>query len=276
MIKKTLCSFIAIFLLALPLVGCGSGSAEKQGIYESAIKAMDEYEYSEAMDLLNQIPDYKDVQEKIIEAQNGKKRQEIYEKAIKAIDDYKYSEALDLLNQIPDYKDAQEKIKKAQNGKLQQETYDKAIRAMEDYKYSEALNLLNQIPNYKGTTERIKEAKEGVVQEKFATYIFNFTKDGGFFNPSAVRVLSASYGNDKDVYSEMLGADGILYLKIQGTNKLGGTLSKEFVILIGGSNDGKSYSNDELGRNYNITDEKVDVPLINKMLKNYWQDYGIE
>lgn len=155
----------------------------------------------------------------------------------------------------------------------QQQIYEEAMKAMEDYKYAEALDLLNQIPDYKDSQERIKVAQKGTMQAKFATYIFNFVKDGGFYNPSAVRILSASYIKSSSASSESY--DGSLFLKVQGTNKLGGTISKDYAIRIGGSEDGEAHSIDYLGWKFTLTDEEVDVPTINKMLIKYWQDYGI-
>lgn len=157
-----------------------------------------------------------------------------------------------------------------------QSVYEQAIRSMDDSKYDEAIELLNQIPEYKDSQSKIEEAKKGKMQADFAKYVFNFIKDGEFYNPSKVRVLSASYGNSYDQNASNHGADGILYLQIQGTNRLGGTLTKDYAILIGGSDDGKPFSNEGNDQEYNNSDEEVDVPTINKMLKKYWEDYGID
>lgn len=156
-----------------------------------------------------------------------------------------------------------------------QEIYEKAKQAMEDYEYADAIGLLNQIPDYQDARDKLKEAKNGEEQAKFATYIFKYVKDGGFYNPAAVRVLSASYGDSKDFYARTFNADGILYLKLQGTNKIGGTINREYVIVIGGAKDGEVYTNDDSEKDYSKTDREVDVPTINKMLIKYWKDYGI-
>lgn len=161
------------------------------------------------------------------------------------------------------------------SSKKQQEIYEQAIKAIDDYEYAEAVNLLNQIPAYKDSQEKIKEAQNGELQAKFANYVFNFIKDGSFYNPSAARVLDASYEDSDGYYAKTLEADGILYLRIQGTNKFGGTLNKEYVIVIGGEYDGKAFSNEDSGKNYKLTDEEIDVPTINKMLIKYWADYGL-
>ena len=155
--------------------------------------------------------------------------------------------------------------------------YEAAIGNMESYDYDKAISLLESIPSYKDAQAKLEEANDGVFQSECASYIFNFIKDGSFYNPSAVRVLDASYGDKSDTWAALFGADGILYLKIQGTNKFGGTLSKEYVILIGGKDDGKAYKNeDDITVNYKQSDKAIDVPTINKMLQKYWKDYGIE
>ena len=153
--------------------------------------------------------------------------------------------------------------------------YDAAIGSIENYDFEKAVSLLESIPSYKDAQNKLSEAKDGVFQSKCATYVFNFVKDGGFYNPSAVRVLDASYGGEKDSYAKALYADGLLYLKIQGTNRLGGTLNQEFVIIIGGSHDSEVYSNEDSGKDYKQSDKVIDVPTINKMLQKYWNDYGI-
>lgn len=153
--------------------------------------------------------------------------------------------------------------------------YDAAIDNMGSYDYQKAISLLESIPSYKDAKDKLAEAEDGVFQSKCASYVFDFVKDSGFYNPSAVRVLDASYADENDAYSILLGVDGILYLRIQGTNKLGGTLTKEYAILIGGKEDGNAYSNEDSGQNYKDTDKVIDVPTINKMLQKYWIDYGL-
>ncbi len=151
--------------------------------------------------------------------------------------------------------------------------YKEAIDNMEKFDYEKAISLLESIPSYKDVGEKLEEAKQGVFQKKCATYIINFVKSG-FYNPSAARVLEASYGDKTDKYASAFEADGILYFSLQGTNKMGGTIVCEYCILFGGANDGKYYENDT-NNNYNESAEVVDVPTINKIIQKYWEDYGI-
>lgn len=152
--------------------------------------------------------------------------------------------------------------------------YKEAIANIENFDYEKAISLLETISTYKDANEKLEEAKDGVFQSKCATYIINFIKDSGFFNPSAVRILDAAYGDKDDYYASIFGADGILYLNVQGTNRMGGTVTNGYVILIGGSKDGKSYE-DDTNHDYKDTAKKIDVPTINKIIQKYWEDYGL-
>lgn len=170
-------------------------------------------------------------------------------------------------------------VRKAQLDKMEN-TYSQAQLAMDAFDYEQAQQLLNSIPEYKDAQELLQQAQDGEFMSLCAQYIYNFIQDGGFYNPSAVRLLDATYlSAENDDLSEILGADGILYITIQGTNKLGGTLSKDYVIFIGGDFDGVSFENEDklfqAENNYDMSEKPVDVALVNKMLQKYWADMGI-
>lgn len=161
-----------------------------------------------------------------------------------------------------------------------EEIYSQAQMAMDSFEYEKAEQLLNTIPEYKDAQDLLQQAEDGEFMSMCAQYIFNFIKDGSFYNPSAVRLLEAAYlSAENDELSEILEADGMLYITIQGTNKLGGTLSKDYVIFIGGDFDGLAFENEdenlEAKNNYDLSDKPVDVALLNKMLQKYWADMGI-
>ena len=234
--KKAIAVLLMV-IMTLSLAACGKSQAVKDA--EAAITAIGEVTLDSASAITNA--------EKLY---NG-----LSEKDAKAVENYSELTA------------AKEKYNSL--------VYDAAIGNMGNYDFDKAISLLESIPSYKDAKEKLAEAEDGIFQSECATYVFDFIKDGGFYNPSAVRVLDASYADKNDVYAVALGADGILYLKIQGTNRLGGTLTKEYAILIGGAKDGEAYSNDDSGQNYKDTDKVIDVPTINKMLQKYWSDYGL-
>lgn len=161
-----------------------------------------------------------------------------------------------------------------------EEIYSQAQTAMDSFDYEKAQQLLNTIPEYKDAQDLLQQAEDGEFMSMCAQYIFNFIKDGSFYNPSAVRLLEAAYiSAENDELSGILEADGMLYITIQGTNKLGGTLSKDYVIFIGGDFDGLAFENEDEDfggkNNYDVSDKPVDVALLNKMLQKYWADMGV-
>lgn len=158
--------------------------------------------------------------------------------------------------------------------------YSQAQVAMNSFDYEQAQQLLNTIPEYKDAQDLLQQAQDGEFMASCAQYIYNFIQDGNFYNPSAVRLLEAAYvSSANDELSEVLEADGMLYITVQGTNRIGGTLSKDYVIVIGGAFDGLFYENEDENaggkNNYDVSDKPVDVALLNKMLQKYWADMGI-
>ena len=115
--------------------------------------------------------------------------------------------------------------------------------------------------------------KEESREKACTSYIIEAINDGGFFNPSAVRVLSASYEDDQDngYVKNYDGCTAILFVYLQGTKKLGGTINKKYAIIIGGTRDGDMLSANDA----TITGDKLDVGEINKYIKQYWIDLGI-
>lgn len=85
-----------------------------------------------------------------------------------------------------------------------------------------------------------------------------------FYNPSAVRFLQVSSCSilDNNVFA---------HIKIQGTNKLGGTLNKWYTLLFSGG----SYTLLEQTYESKGTAENISVSKINKALNEYWEDMGI-
>ena len=89
---------------------------------------------------------------------------------------------------------------------------------MDDSKYDEAIELLNQIPEYKDSQSKIEEAKKGKMQADFAKYVFNFIKDGEFYNPSKVRVTP---NGDNYQYGFDINDQGIHIVKFDSCDKAG-------------------------------------------------------
>lgn len=110
------------------------------------------------------------------------------------------------------------------------------------------------------------------IEESCSKYIISAIEDGGFYNPSAARVLSASYEDgESNIYVMSYDCTAILFLTIQGTNKLGGTLNKKYAIVIGGSEDGEMFSAESVS----ATGDSLNVGTINQLIKKHWIDLGI-
>lgn len=138
----------------------------------------------------------------------------------------------------------------------------------------------SQIVVQSETTESSLLSDEDTFNETCAKYIFDFIKNGSFYNPSAVRVLRAAYAPaEKEEYAQELGADGILYVTVQGTNRMGGTLRKDYVVVMGGTSDGEAFRNeDDDGKglnDYSLAETEIDAATINEMLQDYWEELGI-
>lgn len=90
-----------------------------------------------------------------------------------------------------------------------------------------------------------------------------------FYNASAVRIRNI-YGNTSTI-------DTVFTLDIQGTNKLGGTLFKQYMVMI--LND--KYSCFDISESFNksnanVTDKSVmDYSKINAALEEYWSNSSI-
>ena len=96
-----------------------------------------------------------------------------------------------------------------------------------------------------------------------------------FYNPSKVRILeTAGVNDDPDV--------GWVYLKVQGTNKAGGTITKGMCLAV---KDGTDLHGD--GRNDAIgvfaeveyywfdSSDEINCAKINKALTEYWEEQGL-
>lgn len=209
---------------------------------------------------------------------NSSKKNKILEDAQFAYEHENYVEAERLLLEIKGYKNADDLYNEVVEAEKNEKIYKSALDAMGEYDYKKATELLQSIPSYRDVQDLIKQSENGEFLELCAKYIFDFIKDGGFFNPSAVRVLQAGY-SEYDYYAKLLGADGIIYLTIQGTNRIGGTINKDHCILVGGEKDGKAYLNEDDDNkslnDYSSCEKTIDTATINKMLQKYWSDMGI-
>ena len=196
--------------------------------YNSALELINEKNYTEAIEILTELGEYEDSQEKIKECK--------YQNALLLIDAEEYSEAKALLEelkgyntdietkiQICDYSIAKQYLEKGKYDKAQELftalkdygdskdmirecSYRKALSLIEGKKYEDAIKILSDIKKYSDSKEKINEAKYLYVTE-------NLTSD----NETTVKYLKElakiKYRNSADLKQELLGASSDSALK---------------------------------------------------------------
>ncbi len=196
--------------------------------YNSALELINEKNYTEAIEILTELGDYEDSQEKIKECK--------YQNALLLIDAENYTDAKALLGelkgynadietkiQICDYSIAKQYLEKGKYDKAQELftalkdygdskdmikecSYRKALSLIEGKKYEDAIKILSDIKKYSDSKEKINEAKYLYVTE-------NLTSD----NETTVKYLKElakiKYRNSADLKQELLGASSDSALK---------------------------------------------------------------
>lgn len=105
----------------------------------------------------------------------------------------------------------------------------------------------------------------------FDAFIMNVND---FYNPSEVRFLG---------FTEYYETSKSIYLNIQGTNKLGGTITKTYYLQVYDNtlSDGKNNYYYYKGDIYEFFDRSIDsdsevkVGNLNRALIEYWEDLGL-
>ncbi len=113
--------------------------------YNSAIDHKDKAEYSDAIDIFEDLGDYKDSQAQITECK--------YLLAKQQIDDGEYEEARSTLTELGDYKDSKDQLDKC--------NYLDAKQMLADGKYDEAKTAFKALGDYEDSKELIKECDYG-------------------------------------------------------------------------------------------------------------------
>ena len=109
-------------------------------------------------------------------------------------------------------------------------------------------------------------------EEICGEYAIKLIEDGGFNDPSSVRVLKAYYEDSEgNATIKTFECDAIVFCQIQSATALGGTTTSRYAILIGGKDDGKPMTCSES----DFTGDALDVSVINSVLKKHWEELGI-
>ncbi len=155
----------------------------KECKYQNALLLVEAEDYAAAKLILNELKGYnEDIATKLQICD--------YSIAKKYLEKGKYEKAEELFKQLEDYGDSKEMVKEC--------SYRKAVSLIEDKKYGEAIEILAKLKKYSDSSEKLNEAKYLYVTE-------NLSAD----NETTVTYLSElakiNYRNSVDLKTELLG-----------------------------------------------------------------------
>ena len=125
------------------------------GKYEDALALISSKKYSDAVTLLDEIPDYKDAGEKRKEA--------LYLYAVSYQDSEQYENAITTFEQIKDYKDSNNRIDVCKTAILDNK-YSAALALMQEGKYENAITAFEEIKTHKDSTTQISTCMSTLAQ----------------------------------------------------------------------------------------------------------------
>lgn len=144
--------------------------------YQTALDYIDNSEYKKAINLLEELGDYKDaeaqkakaielldIEEKI--AATAAEKAERYDTALKYKKEGKYTGALSLFRSLEDYRDSEKQIKEIEELIIYNK-YKQAVGLLNDGEYEKALAILIPIKDYLDSGEKIEQATMYLETEK--------------------------------------------------------------------------------------------------------------
>ena len=111
--------------------------------YEKACALMDDGEYDDAIEIFEDLGDYKDCSEKITESK--------YQKALRTLDDGEYTIAEELFKELGDYRDSEDMALESK--------YKYGISLIEDEYYTQAISVFEDLDDYAESSYYLNEAK---------------------------------------------------------------------------------------------------------------------
>ena len=133
----------------------------KNGIYDDAKDYFDRKNYSQAKELFEKIPDYKDSKE-LIEKCDTQVFEDIYESGIQAMNSNYFERAKEYFDKIPDYKDSKEKSVICGNEDLianETRKINIAIKTASKSAFNSSIEKLETILDYSNVAEQIEDFK---------------------------------------------------------------------------------------------------------------------
>lgn len=126
------------FALAVSLTACSSSDYKKADGY------LAEGKYDAAIEMFEDLGDYKDSADRVLEAK--------YQKADSLLGEQEYEDAYAAFEEVQDYSDAQERMKEVR--------YAQAEAFVAEEKLEDALAVFQELGDYSDATERVAEVEE--------------------------------------------------------------------------------------------------------------------
>ena len=160
-----------------------SAKRVKECKYQNALLLVEAEDYAAAKLILNELKGYnEDIATKLQICD--------YSIAKKYLEKGKYEKAEELFKQLEDYGDSKEMVKEC--------SYRKAVSLIESKKYAEAIEILSKLKKYSDASEKINEAKYLYVTE-------NLSAENETTVTYITELAKINYRNSVDLKTELLG-----------------------------------------------------------------------
>ncbi len=159
-------------------------NAEKEKIYQQALACKQNSQYLEAIEIYNQIPEYKDSKDQIEACSKA-----IYQQAEAFVKDGETEKAIETFLLIPNYADSAVRVRMIY--------YDRAVAYMEKGEYTLASQAFAAAGNYSDAADRVKEpyyrkAEKLLADGKYSEAIAEFEAISDY-SDAVTRVLMIHY-----------------------------------------------------------------------------------
>ena len=156
-------------------------AADRSKAYNNAVALYESGDYDGAIAAFKDLGDYKDCEEKVLEA--------TYQKAETLFLNGDYDGAIAAFKDLGDYKDCEEKVLEA--------TYQKAETLFLNGDYKGAEQIYLQLEGYKDSSEKVKAAQEAYTEDRYQTAIKRLER-GEVSNAYAVFKELGNYKDSAD------------------------------------------------------------------------------
>lgn len=120
--------------------------------------------------------------------------------------------------------------------------------------------------NFSNNTNNSNNNNLSSEEQQIFNTIISFIERNDFYNPSALKVMKLRIEDDGKDYP-------MLWVRMSGTNKIGGTINKCYKIYYNDRGMGEEVNNDSCDLIFEYADGNVDretIKKINAELENYW------